>query len=151
MFRHNRNAGRNIMNQNAKPPQKCRILIVDNDHEFTRINKDFLEEHGYTVLTANDGAGGLELAIREKPDLMLLDVMTAENTEGFAISRKIPQTPELRNMPVIMVTGIRHTMNLPFRLEPDETWLPVDSVLEKPIAPVKLWEEIRKRLNNCAS
>lgn len=123
-----------------------RILIVDDDREFVESNKDLLEAEGYTVLTAYDGASGYALAVREKPDLMILDVMMATHTEGFEVSRKIPQTPELRGMPVILLTGIRRALQLPFRFEPDSTWLPVDSVLEKPVPPETLLEEVRKRL-----
>ncbi len=128
------------------PAPSRRILIVDDDREFVESNKDLLEAEGYTVLTAYDGASGFAMAVREKPDLMILDVMMATNTEGFEISRKIPKTPELRDMPVILLTGIRRAMNLPFRFEPDATWLPVESVLEKPVPPPQLLEEVRKRL-----
>ena len=127
-------------------PSKKRILIVDDDVNFVESNKDLLEAEGYTVLTAYDGVSGYALAVREKPDLMILDVMMATHTEGFEVSRKIPQTPELRGMPVLLLTGIRRALQLPFRVEPDSTWLPVDSVLEKPIPPETLLEEVRKRL-----
>ena len=45
-----------------------------------------------------------------------------------------------------MVTGIRREMNLPFGFEPDDTWLPVSSLFEKPMDPEKLLEEIKKRI-----
>ncbi len=122
------------------------VLIVDDDRDFTESNKDLLEAHGYRVLVAHDGHAGLALAKKEKPNLMILDVMMATDTEGFEISRKIPHTPELKNMPVVMVTGIRKEKQLPFKFEPDGTWLPVDSVFEKPIEPAKLLAEIKKRI-----
>jgi len=125
---------------------KKRILIVDDDRDFVESNKDLLEANGYAVLSAHDGASGLALAKKERPDLMILDVMMATNTEGFEVSRKIPESPELKNMPVIMVTGIRKEMHLPFAFEPDDTWLPVDSLFEKPIEPATLLEEIKKRI-----
>ena len=127
-------------------PAKKRILIVDDDRDFVESNKDLLEANGYDVIAAHDGEIGLALAKKAKPDLMILDVMMATNTEGFEVSRKIPETPELKNMPVLMVTGIRREMKLPFAFEPDETWLPVSSLFEKPIEPAVLLEEIKKRL-----
>jgi CheY-like chemotaxis protein len=126
--------------------QKKRILIVDDDRDFVESNKDLLEANGYAVTFAHDGASGLELAKKVKPDLMILDVMMATDTEGFEVSRKIPSTPELKGMKVIMVTGIRREKHLPFSFEPDESWLPVDSLFEKPIPPAKLLEEIKKRI-----
>ena len=122
------------------------ILVVDDDTEFVQSNKDLLEGEGYRVLTAFDGASGFELAKKEKPDLMILDVMMVTKTEGFEVSRKIPNTPELKDMKVLLVTGIRKDMHLPFGFEPDESWLPVDSVFEKPIEPARLIEEIKKKL-----
>lgn len=123
-----------------------KILIVDDDPDFVESNKELLEANGYQVVSASNGAEGLALAKKEKPDLMILDVMMATNTEGFEVSRKIPETPELRNMPVLLVTGIRRALNLPFGFEPDKTWLPVDSVFEKPIDPAVLLQEIKKRI-----
>ncbi len=123
-----------------------KILIVDDNRDFVESNKDLLEANGYQVVVAYDGASGLELAKKEKPDLMLLDVMMATDTEGFEVSRKIPSTPELKNTKVLLVTGIRREKHLPFAFEPDETWLPVDSVFEKPIDPAKLLAEIKKRI-----
>jgi CheY-like chemotaxis protein len=98
-------------------------------------------------VTAYDGESGLEKAKQERPDLMLLDVMMAHDSEGFEISRKIPEQPELKEMKVILVTGIRKEKELAYRFEPDETWLPVDRVLEKPVPPEKLLEEIKRELN----
>lgn len=124
-----------------------KILIVDDNKEFVESNKDLLEAHGYEVVAAYDGESGLELAQKEKPDLMILDVMMATKSEGFDVSRRIPKIPELRNMEVIMVTGVRQEMKLPFSFEPDETWLPVARYLEKPIDPEKLMAEIEKLLS----
>jgi CheY-like chemotaxis protein len=126
--------------------EKKRILLVDDDVDFVESNRDLLEASGYEVLAAHDGQAGLDLAVKEKPDLMILDVMMAHDTEGFEVSRKIPQTPELRGMPVIMVTGIRKELEVPYTLEPDQTWLPVQTLLEKPVPPEVFLEEIRRHL-----
>lgn len=126
------------------------ILIVDDDVAFAESNKDLLEAHGYRVLMVHDGESGLEKAKEVQPDLMILDVMMAHDSEGFEVSRKIPESPELRNMAVLMVTGIRREMNLPYRFEPDETWLPVDKILEKPVDPAKLVEEVELALKSRA-
>ena len=124
-----------------------KILIVDDDREFAESNKDLLEAQGYVVVMAHDGESGLKMAKQEKPDLMILDVMMAHDTEGFEVSREIPKTPELRNMPVLLVTGIRREKNIAYNFEPDETWLPVEKILEKPVKPEKLMEEIDRALN----
>ena len=128
---------------------KEKILLVDDDEDFVRSTADLLEAHGYRVIWAHDGASGLEMARVERPDLMVLDVMMATKTEGFDIARKVPGCPELRGMPVLLVTGIRSEMKLGFHLEPDQTWLPVSRIMEKPIEPgsfiTAVGELIRRR------
>lgn len=122
------------------------ILMVDDDRDFVESNKDLAEAHGYRVLLAYDGESGLALAKQEQPDLMLLDVMMASDTEGFEISRRIPESPELQGMPVILITGIRQEKQLTYSFEPHESWLPVNKVLEKPVDPEVLMAEIRKAI-----
>jgi len=121
-----------------------RILLVDDDPEFVEANKQLLEAEGYVVDTATDGASGVAKAKAQKPDLMVLDVMMACDTEGFDVSREVAQIPELKDMPVIILTGIRRAKSLPFGFEPHETWLPVKAVLEKPVPPQKLLETVAK-------
>ena len=125
---------------------KKKILIIDDDVEFAESNKDLLEAHGYEVITAPDGAAGVLLAIEEKPDLFILDVMMAHDTEGFDASRKIAETPELKGTPILMVTGIRKELDVTYSFEPDDTWLPVEKMLEKPVPPELLLGEVREAL-----
>jgi CheY-like chemotaxis protein len=98
------------------------------------------------VLTANDGAEAVALALAQRPDLILLDVMMKSDTEGFDVSRKIREIPDIQRIPVILLTGIRRAMNLPFKFEPDEEWLPVARILEKPVAPEKMLAVIKEML-----
>lgn len=123
------------------------ILVVDDDSTFAESIRDLLEAYGYLVLTASDGSEGLKIAFEAKPDLMILDVMMATNTEGFDVARRIRNIPELRDMPIILVTGIVQTMHLPQTPQPDDNWLPVDRILEKPIDPSRLVKEVDHVLN----
>ena len=123
-----------------------RILLVDDDQDFVASVSEWLKANGFEVTVALDGTSGIEKAKQLKPDLMILDVMMATDTEGIEVSRKIAEIAELRTMPVILLTGIRKAKNLPFGLSPDDTWLPVKIVLEKPVPPETLLKEIRKLL-----
>ena len=123
-----------------------KILIVDDDVDFVESNRDLLEAYGYEVLAAHDGSTGLDIAKSVRPDVMILDVMMATDTEGFEVARSIPETPELRNMRVLLVTGITKAMHLSYGFRPDETWLPVDRVLEKPVDPKRLLDEVERVL-----
>jgi CheY-like chemotaxis protein len=122
------------------------ILIVDDDATLVESTKDLLEAHGYNVICAYEGESGIELAKEEKPDLMILDVMMATKTQGFEVARKVPETPELKDLPVLLVTGVREKMRLGYQFQPDETWLPVERVLEKPVEPARLLATIAKLL-----
>jgi len=123
-----------------------KILLVDDDKSFVESNTDLLEAYGYEICTAYDGASGFNIALREKPDLMVLDVMMAHETEGFEIAQKIRKEPELKNMKVLLVSGITRQMNLQYKLEPNDSWLPVDRVMEKPIDPARFIAEVEKLL-----
>lgn len=122
------------------------ILLVDDDPDFVASVEEWLKANGYAITVAYDGASGLEKARQIKPDLMILDVMMATDTEGIEISRKLAEVPELKGMPVVLLTGIRKAKNLPFGLSPDDSWLPVRVVLEKPVPPDVLLREIKKLL-----
>ena len=124
--------------------QKKRILLIDDDADFIYLNKVFLESKGYRIITAYNGEEGLKKAIKNKPDLIVLDVMMTRITEGFDVSRKIRMDERLKTIPVIMLTGIRKKERLPWTFEPDDNWLPVTKFLEKPISPQKLLKEIEK-------
>jgi two-component system alkaline phosphatase synthesis response regulator PhoP len=119
-----------------------KILLIDDDVDFVAANRLLLEAKGYCVVKAYDGDSGIALAKEEIPDLILLDVMMTHDTEGFDVSRRLKDIPELKNTVVIMLTGIKRALNLPFSFEPDSGWLPVKAILEKPIPPEKLLREV---------
>jgi len=120
------------------------ILIIDDDPDFVQSMRTVLEARGYKIETAPDGTEGLKKAREIVPNLIFLDVMMTKNTEGFEVSRELPKDDVLKNIPVIMITGIREKMNLAFGFEPDSTWLPVKAVLEKTIKPDKLLEKVEE-------
>jgi len=122
------------------------ILIVDDDIDFVGSTQALLEEQEHTVVSAYNGKDGFREAKRRHPDLILLDVMMTHDTEGFEIVRQLKDDIETCNVPVIMITGIRKAKTLPFRFEPDEDWLPVKAVLEKPVLPEKLLKTIQEAL-----
>ncbi|MBN2589833.1 MAG: response regulator [Sedimentisphaerales bacterium] len=120
------------------------ILMIDDDPEFVEATSNLLDAKGYNVVSASNGKDGLEKAQKNKPNLILLDVMMTTKSEGFDVAREMHKDESLKNTPVIMITGVRKEMNLPFGFEPDETWLPVEQVLEKPVKPDVLLEAVSK-------
>jgi CheY-like chemotaxis protein len=126
--------------------KKARILLIDDDAGLVASTRSLLESAGYEIASANDGKSGLAQAQPCKPDLIVLDVMMKTETEGFEVSRSLQSDPALKDIPVILLTGIRKALRLPFRFEPDKEWLPVRAVLEKPVPPPRLLEEVVKAL-----
>ncbi len=123
------------------------VLIVDDDPEMVRSTADLLEAKGFRVISAANGTEGYACARRERPDLIILDVMMTTEQEGFETARQLKADPATRDLPIILLTGIRKAKHLPFGFEPDETWLPVGVVLEKPIRPDDLVRHVRETLN----
>ncbi|BBD79290.1 twitching motility response regulator PilH [Aerosticca soli] len=81
----------------------ARILIVDDSPSQLLGLKRIVEKLGHEVLTAEDGAAGVEIARRELPDLILMDVVMP-NLNGFQATRTISKTPETAHIPVVLVT-----------------------------------------------
>src|SRR5437867_5300249 len=79
-----------------------RLLIVEDELPMRTALKDCLEAEGYRVLTAADGESGLERALKEKPDLVLLDIMLPK-LDGFALCAELRRLSN--NVPVLMLTA----------------------------------------------
>jgi DNA-binding response OmpR family regulator len=79
------------------------ILCIDDDPLVLHFYREYLDRHGYRVLTATEGLPGIELARRERPDLILLDVML-QGLSGFDICRKLRADPAFRTIPIILIT-----------------------------------------------
>jgi CheY-like chemotaxis protein len=123
-----------------------KILIIDDDPDFIEATSTLLEANGYEVMSAPDGDNGFKKAKSEKPDLMLLDVMMTYDSEGFDLAIKLRDEPQTKQIPVIMITGIRRAKTLPFGIEPDSDWLPVKNILEKPVKPELLLSTVAEAL-----
>jgi DNA-binding response OmpR family regulator len=123
-----------------------RILLIDDDREFVQSVSDILKQEGWSVFPAYTGEEGIKAASGLNPDLVILDVMLSYETEGFDISRRILATPQLKGLPIILLTGISKELSLPFQLLPDESWLPVAEILPKPVDPAALISTIRSKL-----
>ena len=124
-----------------------RILIIDDDPDITEAMKVVLENKGYQVASAAGGADGLERMKQEKPDLVILDVMMSTSSEGFVISREIKSDQNLKKIPSLMVTAAKERTGIDFQAASgDETWLPVEAYLDKPVKPDVLVQKVEELL-----
>jgi two-component system alkaline phosphatase synthesis response regulator PhoP len=129
-------------------PDKKKILLVDDDVQLVETVKTLLESVGYQVAYAYQAEKGIELARQSKPDLILLDVMFAgpPGPDGIEVSRQLHQDADLKDTPVIILSGVKKVLDMPIKIEPDSDWMPVQSFLEKPFKPDQLLAEIKKVL-----
>lgn len=126
----------------------AKILVVDDDADFTAAIEAVLESRQYTVITAFSKAEGMEKIRAEKPDLVMLDVMMLTWQDGFEMAREIRADDELKNIRILMLTGVKGKTGLDFKSTAgDPTWCPVDKFLDKPVESDILLEEVGKLLS----
>jgi CheY-like chemotaxis protein len=130
-----------------------KILIIDDDTDVILILSTVLRDQGYDVITAEDGIKGLDMVKRERPDLILLDLMMPEKS-GISLLQDIKEDKNLKDIPVIMVTGVSSETGIDLESflrrsseKADETQAPrPDGYIQKPIDPVKLIHVIKEFL-----
>jgi CheY-like chemotaxis protein len=125
------------------------VLIIDDDSDFVRAIQALLESSGYKVRSAGNGRDGLQQAKILEPDLILLDVIMTERTEGFFVLQEMRRMPALSKTPVIVLSSI-YSDEKSFRVDPEAGWLPANLFMAKPVEPAKLLAEA-KRLTSAPS
>jgi DNA-binding response OmpR family regulator len=83
---------------------KKRILVVEDEPAIRAMLRKRLEANGYEVMDAEDGEEGLTLARREKPDIILLDLMLPKR-DGYSVCRLLKFDQRYRHIPVVMLTA----------------------------------------------
>ena len=128
--------------------EKTKILIVDDDLDFTDATKAILESKGYLVVTAPNKTEAMEKVRADKPDLILLDVMMIGGQDGFEMSRELKKDSQLREIPILMLTAVKEKTGIGFKSTAgDPDWLPVEGFMDKPIDPQELQAEIERLLS----
>ncbi|MFH1707906.1 MAG: response regulator [Planctomycetota bacterium] len=127
---------------------KQTILVVDDDADYVEMNRVVLEKAGYAVITAYNATECMKTLTATVPDLIILDVMMGKMTDGFFATYDIRKNPNVKNVPILMVTAVNTTV--PYRFEPDDQYLPVDKFIDKPIAPKVLIETVQAMLAKAA-
>jgi len=79
------------------------ILIVDDSPTEMQLLTNIMEKHGFEVLTADNGADGIEMAKTKQPDVVLMDVVMP-GMNGFQATRHLSKAPETAHIPVIIIT-----------------------------------------------
>jgi two-component system alkaline phosphatase synthesis response regulator PhoP len=117
-----------------------RILVVDDESNILELIRYNLEKEGYGVLAATDGNAALEMARRERPDLILLDVMLP-GVDGLSACRLLRQNEETRKIPIIMISARGEELDKVLGLE-----IGADDYVTKPFSNRELLARIKARL-----
>jgi two-component system phosphate regulon response regulator PhoB/two-component system alkaline phosphatase synthesis response regulator PhoP/two-component system response regulator VicR len=125
------------------------ILIIEDDRDLVDTFRIVLESKNYEVRAAYDGKEGYSRIEEKLPDLIILDVMMATDTEGFDLAYKLQNKPKFRDIPIVMVTSFPQAMAQKgpekFQHILGESW-PVSFFIEKPVDPEKLLTTIENIL-----
>ena len=123
--------------------QQKKLLIIDDDPDFVEGIKSILDAADYSVEVAYNPKDGLQALQTKNFDLLLLDIMMGRGAEGIMVARKMRKDPKLREMPVLIITGIREQMAFLFPGEPvHPRFVQVDELVEKPVEPKLLLEKV---------
>lgn len=117
-----------------------RVLVVDDEQHILELIRYNLEKEGYGVLLATDGNTAVDLAQREKPDLILLDVMLP-NFDGLSTCRVLRQNDATRKIPIIMISARGEELDKVLGLE-----MGADDYVTKPFSTRELLARIKARL-----
>ena len=125
-------------------PESKKILIIDDEDDVVTYLTTFFKDNGFTAIFANDGKAGVEKAVKEKPDIITLDVSMPEES-GVRALRDLQTNDTTKNIPVIIVTGV----SLDFKrfIETRKQVHPPEGYFEKPIDRDKLLQKVKELLN----
>jgi DNA-binding response OmpR family regulator len=127
-------------------PDELKILVVDDEQEVLNLIRFSLEPAGFRVLRTTRPEEGLKMALREKPDLMLLDIMMP-GLDGFELLRRVRRNPALTKIPAIIVSawadGADKVRMLQISHNVDDT---IDAYVGKPFDPAGLLHTVKEVL-----
>lgn len=127
-------------------PDELKILVVDDEQEILNLIRLSLEPAGFRILRTSKATEGLSLALHEKPDLLILDLMMPA-FDGFELLRRVRRQPDLEKVPAIIVSAQASTRDQQRMLwlgqrEQDE----IDAYIGKPFNPAHLLKTVKQVL-----
>ncbi|HSX12831.1 MAG TPA: response regulator transcription factor [Chlamydiales bacterium] len=121
----------------------AQIIMIEDEEDIASLVKMQAEMSGYKIQLFGDGINGYAAVVRDKPDLVILDVMLpGEN--GLDVCRKIKSNPETKNIPVIILSARGEEIDVVLGLE-----LGADDYVPKPFSPKVLFSRVKAVLRRC--
>lgn len=119
----------------------AKIFVIDDDPELLMMVGMILRRAGHETVLASDSAEGAEQLITEKPDLLILDLMMP-HMSGFEVCQKIRATPEIENLPIMILTARIQEKDREAAFESGAT-----DYMTKPITSRQLTSRIKRLLS----
>ncbi|NLG27166.1 MAG: response regulator [Chloroflexi bacterium] len=116
------------------------IVVIDDDPDFLAYVKIILTSHGYVVATATSADEGLQRMRERAPDLVMLDMMMSYALDGWTVSRAMQFDPDLREVPVLMVSAIVSDDEDSLFAHPEQ--VRIDAFMTKPVSPEDLVSQV---------
>jgi len=132
------------LTQGPVPP--ATVLIVDDDWDFRESLGSYLKMNGLRVVQASDGREGVRLAMAERPDVIVMDIMMNERTEGLFALQSIRRTAALRDTAVIVVSSL-YADAAGFSISPERAWMGQDEFIAKPVDLTRLLDSIKAHVS----
>jgi CheY-like chemotaxis protein len=127
-----------------------RVYIIDDDRDIVDSMTIVLKSNQYDALAQYDDEDVEAKVKAANPDLIILDVMFPEDSSaGFKIARRLKAVPELAKIPIIMLSAVNEKGIYMGRFtshDLDESWLPVNLFLDKPVSPKALIEKVAEMI-----
>jgi len=124
---------------------KTKILLVDDDKDFVEATTLVLESKSYEVVVAYNGDEGLAKARKEKPDLIILDIIMPVK-DGFGAAEQLKKDSELKKIPVIMLTSFSEKGGETSLSVSQGFALDTEDYIDKPVSPQELLKRVERLL-----
>jgi CheY-like chemotaxis protein len=121
---------------------KKKILIIDDNINFVKMNSAVLEAGGYEVEAAYNAEEGYTKVEYGQPDAIVLDLMMERHDSGFTLAKKLKSHPIFKRIPILMLTAVGEATGFKFSMESDGYWMKTDDFADKPIEPDLLLEKV---------
>jgi DNA-binding response OmpR family regulator len=126
----------------------AKIMIIDDNKDYLFSMETYLKKKGFEVNSAFDGQAAMDIINKEKPDLILLDVMMESLFSGFEIWRRLKSDAKLKKIPIICVSGMVDELKV--RMDDatkDYEYFDPDAFFEKPVERESVLNKINELLN----
>lgn len=130
--------------------EKKRILIIDDNIHFVKMNTAALEAAGFEVEAAFNADEGFTKVEFGQPDAIVLDLMMERHDSGFTLAKKLKNHPIYKTIPILMLTAVGEATGYSFSMETDGYWMKTDDFADKPIEPDDLVNRVNTLLKRAA-